>query len=120
MDCSGPGIVRRRHGRGFAYVGEDGRRVGDAEVIDRIAKLAILPAWRDVWICPDPMGHLQATGVDAAGRKLALAMRTSPPSCAAMGNASDCASCPSSELTSWPTFPALTYSGSSVSGRQRA
>ena len=68
-DCAGPGIRRRRHGRGFAYVGEDGRRVGDAETLERIAELAIPPAWKDVWVCRDPLGHLQATGIDAAGRK---------------------------------------------------
>jgi DNA topoisomerase-1 len=61
--------VRRRRGRGFEYFDEDGRRLADSEAIGRIAELAIPPAWRDVWICPYPMGHLQATGVDAAGRK---------------------------------------------------
>jgi DNA topoisomerase-1 len=68
-DCSGPGIRRRRRGRGFSYVGEDGDRVDDPEVMQRIAELAIPPAWEDVWICPYPNGHLQATGSDAAGRK---------------------------------------------------
>jgi DNA topoisomerase I len=68
-DCSGPGIRRRRRGRGFGYVGEDGRRVDEPEVLARIAELAIPPAWEDVWICPYPNGHLQATGTDAAGRK---------------------------------------------------
>ena len=69
VDCSGPGITRRRRGRGFEYLDPDGRRVGDEQALARIRDLAIPPAWRDVWICPDPMGHLQATGVDAAGRK---------------------------------------------------
>src|SRR3954453_11478174 len=68
-DCSGPGITRRRAGRGFAYYDEDGERVTEAEVLERIRELGIQPAWRDVWICPYPNGHLQATGVDAAGRK---------------------------------------------------
>jgi DNA topoisomerase I len=68
-DCSGPGLRRVRRGRGFSYVEEDGRAVTDREALDRIAALAIPPAWRDVWICTDPRGHLQATGVDAAGRK---------------------------------------------------
>lgn len=68
-DCSGPGIARRRRGRGFEYLGEDGARIEDEEVLARIRELAIPPAWREVWICPYPMGHLQATGVDAAGRK---------------------------------------------------
>src|SRR5688572_7632427 len=68
-DCSGPGIRRVRRGRGFGYADEDGRRVDDPEVLERIAALAIPPAWEDVWICPYPNGHLQATGTDAAGRK---------------------------------------------------
>src|SRR5688572_11137875 len=69
VDCSGPGIRRHRRGRGFSYVDDDGERVDEPEVLDRIAELAIPPAWEDVWICPDPRGHLQATGTDAAGRK---------------------------------------------------
>jgi DNA topoisomerase I len=46
-----------------------GRRISDADELLRISQLAIPPAWREVWICPDPAGHLQATGLDAAGRK---------------------------------------------------
>jgi DNA topoisomerase-1 len=68
-DCSGPGITRRRRGRGFAYYDEEGRPIAEAEVLARIRELAIPPAWEDVWICPYPHGHLQATGTDAAGRK---------------------------------------------------
>jgi DNA topoisomerase I len=68
-DCSGPGITRRRRGKGFEYLDEDGERIADEEVLARIRELAIPPAWKDVWICPYPMGHLQATGTDAAGRK---------------------------------------------------
>jgi DNA topoisomerase-1 len=68
-DCSGPGISRRGRGRGFEYVAEDGERIADPEDLARIRELGIPPAWRDVWICPNPRGHLQATGVDAAGRK---------------------------------------------------
>jgi DNA topoisomerase-1 len=64
-----PGIARRRRGRGFEYRDAAGERIDDAEVLQRIDALAIPPAWRDVWICMDPRGHLQATGVDAAGRK---------------------------------------------------
>jgi DNA topoisomerase I len=67
--CAAPGISRRRRGRGFAYRDPDGARIDDPEVIERIRELAIPPAWSDVWICMDPLGHLQATGVDAAGRK---------------------------------------------------
>jgi DNA topoisomerase I len=68
-DCSGPGIRRRRRGRGFSYVEAGGERIDDPDVLQRIAELAIPPAWEDVWICPYPNGHLQATGTDAAGRK---------------------------------------------------
>jgi DNA topoisomerase I len=67
--CAAAGISRRRRGRGFEYLDPDGDRVDDPEVLERIAELVIPPAWRDVWICMDPRGHLQATGVDAAGRK---------------------------------------------------
>ena len=68
-DCSGPGIRRRRRGKGFEYLDEEGRRITEPTVIERVRELAIPPAWEDVWICPYPEGHLQATGVDAAGRK---------------------------------------------------
>jgi DNA topoisomerase IB len=68
-NCSSQGIRRRRHGRGFSYEDADGRRIDDEETLGRIRELAIPPAWEEVWICPDPMGHIQATGLDAAGRK---------------------------------------------------
>src|SRR3954465_13546244 len=68
-DTGGPGIRRRRAGRGFTYVDDDGRRVDDTEVLARIHDLVIPPAWQDVWICPYPGGHIQATGIDARGRK---------------------------------------------------
>jgi DNA topoisomerase-1 len=68
-DCSTPGITRRRQGRGFEYLDEDGRTISEPSVLERIRELAIPPAWREVWICPYPLGHIQATGVDAAGRK---------------------------------------------------
>ena len=68
-DCSGPGIRRRGRGKGFEYLDDDGRRVTEPSVLQRIQELAIPPAWEDVWICPWPMGHIQATGTDAAGRK---------------------------------------------------
>ena len=64
-----PGISRRRAGRGFGYRRPDGAPVADAATRDRIRSLAIPPAWTDVWICPDPAGHLQATGRDARRRK---------------------------------------------------
>jgi DNA topoisomerase-1 len=62
-------VRRRRRGRGFQFVDPDGRPVRDPDVLARIRALAVPPAWRDVWICPVPNGHLQATGIDAAGRK---------------------------------------------------
>jgi DNA topoisomerase IB len=62
-------MTRRRRGRGFELLDQEGRRVDDPEALARVAELAIPPAWRDVWICTHPMGHLQATGVDARGRK---------------------------------------------------
>jgi len=64
-----PGLTRRRQGRGFSFRDASGAAVRDAEVLARIRKLAIPPAWTDVWICPWPNGHLQATGRDARGRK---------------------------------------------------
>ena len=69
VDCSAPGFTRRRRGRGFEYVDIDGARVDDLATLQRIKDLGIPPAWTDVWICPHPNGHLQAVGVDAAGRK---------------------------------------------------
>jgi DNA topoisomerase-1 len=68
-DCSAPGLTRRRHGRGFVYLDQHGNRIEDPEDLARIAELGIPPAWKNVWICPDDRGHLQATGEDAAGRK---------------------------------------------------
>ncbi len=68
-DCSGPGLRRVRRGRGFTYLDERGERITDPETLLRIRELAIPPAWKDVWICSEPNGHLQATGTDAADRK---------------------------------------------------
>src|SRR5689334_10370263 len=64
-----PGFTRKRSGARFTYFDLDGARISDANVIARIDALAIPPAYVDVWICPDPRGHLQATGRDARGRK---------------------------------------------------
>jgi DNA topoisomerase-1 len=64
-----PGITRRRSGRGFSYRDSDGRTIHDPETLSRIRSIAIPPAWTEVWICPSPNGHLQATGRDARGRK---------------------------------------------------
>jgi DNA topoisomerase I len=68
-DCAGPGLRRKRRGRGFQYLEEDGTPIEDREVLERIRALSIPPAWEDVWICPYPRGHIQATGIDDAGRK---------------------------------------------------
>ncbi len=65
----GPGIARKPRGKAFAYLDPTGKPIRDGATLDRIRKLAIPPAYADVWICPDPDGHLQATGRDARGRK---------------------------------------------------
>ena len=62
------GWTRRRAGKGFAYLDADGNRL-PAQEVERIRSLAIPPAWRDVWICPYPNGHIQALGTDDAGRR---------------------------------------------------
>jgi DNA topoisomerase I len=64
-----PGLMRKRSGRGFRYVGADGKAVKDKSTLDRIGALVIPPAWTDVWICTDEDGHIQATGRDQRGRK---------------------------------------------------
>jgi DNA topoisomerase-1 len=64
-----PGIRRKRAGKGFAYIGQDGKIIRDGKELARIRALAIPPAYTDVWICPLPNGHIQATGRDARGRK---------------------------------------------------
>jgi DNA topoisomerase-1 len=64
-----PGIARRKRGKHFHYVDADGHAVKDAATLTRIKSLVIPPAWADVWICMQPLGHLQATGRDARGRK---------------------------------------------------
>ena len=64
-----PGIRRKVSGNGFSFVGKDGKPIKDEKTLERIRKLAIPPAYGDVWICAEPNGHLQATGRDAKGRK---------------------------------------------------
>lgn len=64
-----PGIARRRNGHGFRYVGPKGRAITAEHTLDRIRRLAIPPAYTNVWICRNPRGHLQATGRDARRRK---------------------------------------------------
>ena len=66
---TGPGITRRKSKTGFTYLTPEGRVMRDVETLQRIKSLVIPPAWTDVWISPDPRGHLQATGRDARGRK---------------------------------------------------
>jgi DNA topoisomerase IB len=69
VDPRSAGISRRRRGRGFEYVDARGRPISNPEVLARIDALALPPAWKDVWICADPLGHIQAVGTDAAGRR---------------------------------------------------
>ena len=64
-----PGIRRKKSGKGFSYLGTDGKTIRDSRELARIRSLAIPPAYTDVWICPSPNGHIQATGRDARGRK---------------------------------------------------
>jgi DNA topoisomerase I len=64
-----PGIRRKKAGKGFTYVSQDGKTIRDPKELSRIRSLAIPPAYTDVWICPSANGHIQATGRDARGRK---------------------------------------------------
>ncbi|MCO8271259.1 DNA topoisomerase IB [Actinoplanes sp. TRM 88003] len=68
-DLDRPGYTRRRAGKGFTYRDTDGSALADADEVERVKQLVLPPAWQDVWISPDPRGHIQATGIDAAGRK---------------------------------------------------
>jgi DNA topoisomerase I len=68
IDPHGPGITRERTGDGFRYRDPGGAQVTGSQELLRIGALAIPPAWKDVWISPDPLGHIQATGVDSRGR----------------------------------------------------
>jgi DNA topoisomerase I len=69
VDCRGPGFARRRLGRGFGYFDGNGRRLTEPDILARISALVIPPAWKDGWICPLSNGHIQATGLDARGRR---------------------------------------------------
>ena len=66
---SRPGIRRLRRGRGFSYIAPDGTTIGDRKERARLASMAVPPAYEDVWMSPEPAGHLQATGRDARARK---------------------------------------------------
>ncbi|MGC0322544.1 DNA topoisomerase-1 [Bradyrhizobium sp. USDA 326] len=66
---SAPGYTRKRTGTTFSYYDKDGKRITDAAVIRRIESIGIPPAYESVWICPSANGHIQATGLDARGRK---------------------------------------------------
>jgi DNA topoisomerase-1 len=68
-DPNRAGYTRRRRGRGFSYHDASGAAITDPAELERIGALAIPPAWRQVWICPDPRGHIQAVGTDVAGRR---------------------------------------------------
>src|SRR5689334_18986453 len=68
-DPADEGIRRRRRGRGFSYLGTNAAVIKDSQTLTRIRSLVIPPAWEDVWICTDPLGHIQAVGTDAAGRR---------------------------------------------------
>ena len=67
-DPHAPGIIREKGAQSVHYRDATGRRVTDIATLERIAALSIPPAWKDVWISPDPLGHIQATGVDSRGR----------------------------------------------------
>jgi DNA topoisomerase IB len=69
VDPAEPGMSRRRRGRGFSYLDVDGSVISDPATLARLKALVIPPAWQDVWICPDPQGHIQVLGTDAAGRR---------------------------------------------------
>src|ERR1700761_950137 len=64
-----PGLTRKRHGKSFRYFDVDGKPLKDVDILGRIRSLVIPPAWKAVWICSSPNGHLQATGRDSRGRK---------------------------------------------------
>ena len=74
-DLAGPGLTRRRRGRGFSYHGIDGEPITDPAELARIKALVIPPAWRDVWIASDLDAHIQAVGTDDAGRRAVLLPR---------------------------------------------
>lgn len=69
VSASGRGYTRMKNGKGVYYLDADGKKITDEAVLERIHKLVLPPAWENVWICPYENGHLQATGIDALGRR---------------------------------------------------
>lgn len=69
VDCSRPGLTRRKHGKGWVYLDASGQEITDPATLERVQGLVLPPAWQDVWICDNPRGHIQATGLDARGRR---------------------------------------------------
>jgi DNA topoisomerase-1 len=69
VSADDPGYRRKGRGKGFEYLDTNDKRITDQDELTRIQGLRIPPAWKNVWICADPFGHLQATGIDARGRK---------------------------------------------------
>src|ERR1700730_1241719 len=67
-DPHGPGSIRELSSGGFRYYAPSGAEVTNPATLHRIGALGIPPAWKDVWVSPDPVGHIQATGVDSRGR----------------------------------------------------
>ncbi|MCA1748651.1 MAG: DNA topoisomerase IB, partial [Sphingomonadales bacterium] len=67
VDDDLPGIARRRYGKGWGYIDPEGERIADEDEIERLNALTVPPAWKDVWLCPTPNGHIQATGFDEKG-----------------------------------------------------
>lgn len=69
VDDSKPGITRKKARHGWGYYRSDGSRIKERDEIDRLNAIALPPAYRHAWFCPDPKGHIQATGIDDRGRK---------------------------------------------------
>jgi DNA topoisomerase IB len=89
-----PGIARRRSGKSFTYYGPTGDALHDARTLQRIKDLVIPPAWRKVWICPHANGHIQAVGLDVAGRRQYLYHQAWQQERAAEENSTGSWSCP--------------------------
>ncbi len=117
VDDRQPGIRRRRQGKRFVYFDADGQRIGDAEEIRRLDKLAIPPAYREVWICPDPNAISRPPAATPVGASSTVttragaryAMPTSTSACCASarrcrgcaGTSTPSCACPASVATRW-------------------